>query len=62
MYNLPDPVFRSKDHGRPQSDWGDSIASGNLGLCPLNHQNVGQLRRQLLCDGLDAKHLAISDD
>jgi hypothetical protein len=32
MHNLPDTVFRSKDHRNPQSEWGDLLPSVNLSL------------------------------
>ena len=32
MHNLPDTVFRSRDHRNPQSVWGDFLPITNLGL------------------------------
>jgi hypothetical protein len=61
MHNLPDPVFRSKDHRNPQSAWSDILSSAKLGLRPLYPHNVGKLRGYVLRYVLNGNHLAISE-
>jgi hypothetical protein len=60
MHNLPVTTFRSKDHRSPQSEWGDLLASSNLGLKPLYLHNLGKLRSYKLRYDLEASGLAIS--
>ncbi len=59
MYNLPLPVFRSKDHRSPKSEWSDVLPCADLGLGPLNLHNVSKLRSHILPYGLEADNLAI---
>src|SRR5918998_349117 len=61
MHNLPGTVFGSKDHRNPQSDWGNFLASANLGLLPHQLHNVGKLRSHVLRYDLGANELAISE-
>ncbi len=61
MHYLPGTLFRSKDHRRPQSGWGDLFPSAYLGLVPLYLHKIGKLRSYVLLYDLVANILAISE-
>jgi len=60
MHDLPGTVFRPKDACRPQSDWGDLLASANLDLEPLYLDDVRKVGSHILRYVLKASELAIS--
>src|SRR5215208_2230426 len=60
VHGLPHTVFRSKDHRRAHSVWGDLLTCTYLSLCPLYPHDVGKLRSHNLRYDLVSDELALA--
>jgi hypothetical protein len=60
MQELPRTSFKPKNARHAQSNWSDIIPSANLGLVPLDLDNVRKVGRHMLRDFLETRDFTVS--